>query len=188
MLNNNQIKLVQTAVRAAGLRSPKFDGRYRLLLAQYKRSNGAMVASCKQLTNSQLEDLLAICESHGWRCPGKAEDFFRSKVAKNAPSRFASQSEAEGGDSASFAQQEAIKNLAGDLGWNDNNLTGMIKRITRQRCSNIAELTSKEAFGLIEALKAILCRSVGKNYHNLSEIKDDFAKEVKDGCKQTAQV
>ena len=74
MLNNSQIKLVQVAVRAAGLRGKGFDGRYRLLLGQYHQPNGQPVTSCKQLNNWQIDDLLAICESHGWRCPGKADD------------------------------------------------------------------------------------------------------------------
>jgi len=106
MLNKDQIKLVQTAVRAAGLRTKYCEGRYRLLLGQYRQPGGSPVTSCKQLNNSQLEDLLAICEANGWRMPGKPDDFYRSKINNES-------------DIASFAQQSAIRKLADDLSWNE---------------------------------------------------------------------
>lgn len=166
MLNNSQIKLVQTAVRAAGLRTAKFEGRYRLLLGQYKQPNGSPVTSCKQLNNSQLEDLLAICESHGWQMPGKPEDFYRQKVKSH-------------GEYASFAQQAAIRHLAGDLGWNDRQLAGMLERMTGGDVANLAALTSGAAYKIIEALKAMFSRESGKKYKTLNEIKEDM--ESRDG-------
>lgn len=166
MLNKQQIKLIQTAVRTAGLRSPKGDGRYRLLLAQYKQPSGRPVTSCKQLNNAQLEDLLAICEARGFRMPGKPENYFRLKVAS-------------GSAVASFAQQEAIRYLAGDMGWNDAQLGGMLKRMTGGFAEHVSALTPAQAYRIIEALKAILSRQTGKHYTNLSEIKEDM--EVKDG-------
>ena len=125
MPSKPQIKMLQTAVRAAGLRSAKSEGRYRLLLAQYKRPGGKPVESCKQLNHRQLEDMLAICESYGWRMPGKAEDYFRRK--RNRQDIV-----------ASFAQQEAIKHLAGDLGWNEFQVGGLIKRITGDKADSLA--------------------------------------------------
>ena len=175
MLNNNQIKLIQTAVRAAGLRSKNFDGRYRMLLAQYKQPNGSAVKSCKQLNNSQLDDLLAICEAHGWQMPDKPQDFYRTKVSKQY-------------DTASFAQQSAIKHLAGDLGWNVHQLGGLLKRITEKEgwfVTDVASLSPGFAYKTIEALKAILGRERGKHYSNLKQIEQD-CKEVTDG--QTNQV
>jgi len=171
MLNKQQIKLLQTAVRAAGLRGKNTDGRYRLLLGQYKRPNGRPATSCKHLNNSQLEDMLALCEAHGWQMPGKPADFFRSKIAVHY-------------DVATFAQQSAIKNLAGDLGWNDNQLGGMLKRATNGEVTNVCSLTPKQAYKTIEALKAILGRTRGKHYSNLKQIQEDM--EVKDG--QTCQI
>jgi len=161
MLNTQQIKLVQTAVRVAGLREKNVDGRYRLLLAQYKQPNGRPVKSCKQLNNSQLEDLLAICEAHGWRMPGKTETFYREKVFKNS-------------DYASYAQREAIKHLAGDLGWQDYQLAGMLRRMTGEKKTSLIQLTPAEAYNIIEALKIMLGRERGKQYTNLKEVQKDM--------------
>jgi len=167
MLNNNQIKLIQTAVRAAGLRTRMFDGRYRLLLGQYKQPNSRPVTSCKQLNNMQLDDLLAICESHGWRQPRKPEDFYREKAAKQS-------------GYAGYALQGAVRHLAGDLGWSDLQLAGMLKRMTGGEVTNIAMLKPGQAFKIIEALKAIFSREKGKTYSNLKQIQEDV-EAVKDG-------
>ena len=102
MLNKGQIKLVQIAVRQAGLRSGGQDGRYRMLLSQYKQPNGSPVTSCKQLNNWQMDDILAICESLGWYHPEKATDHYRALAAKR--------------DSiASFAQKEAMERIREQL-------------------------------------------------------------------------
>jgi len=170
MLNKGQIKLIQTAVRAAGLRTKMFDGRYRLLLSHYLAPNARPVKSCKQLDNTQLDDLLAICESHGWRMPGKEDDFYRRKIAAKCYV-------------ASFAQQAAIKYLAGDLGWDDCQLSGFVKRMTRGEMDNIAGLDPRQAYAVTEALKAILGREAGKKYNNLRQIQDDL-ETARDGTNQ----
>jgi len=167
MLNNKQIKLVQMAVRAAGIRSKHADGQYRLLLAQYKQSDGRPVNSCKQLNNWELEDLLAICESQGWQCPGKEPGHFRRKVAGSQVT----------GRYASFAQQSAIQKLAGDLGWADYQLAGMVKRMTKGAKTNIASLSAAEAYRIIEALKAMFSRERGKRLNTLKDVE----REVTDG-------
>jgi hypothetical protein len=115
-----------------------------------------------------MEDLLAICEANGWRMPGKPEDFYRQKVAKQT-------------DYANFSMQSAIKHLAGDLGWNDLQLGGMLKRLTNDKVSDIAYLTPHEAYKVIEALKAMVQRKTGKHYKNLSEVKDDLSPLVSCG-------
>jgi len=81
MLNKQQIILIQMAVKQAGLRTSRQDGRYRLLLAQYRNPRGKPITSCKELNNSQIDDLLAICESMGWRHPDKKPDHYRKKIA-----------------------------------------------------------------------------------------------------------
>jgi len=100
MLNKPQIKLVQTAIRKAGLRGSGAEGRYRFLLSRYLQPNGTPVTSCKQLDNRQLDDLMAICEAQGFRHPDKPADFYRTKLAGRD-------------ELASFAQQAAIQHLAG---------------------------------------------------------------------------
>lgn len=171
-----QIKLVQTAIRTAGLR--KTEGRYRMLLGQYIQPNGSPVTSCKQLSSFQLEDILAICEAYGWQMPGKPRGYFQKKAAASRD-----------GSSASFAQQSAIKYLAGDLGWGDRQLAGMIERVTKNDANcvdNVAALNRRQAYKVIEAIKAILSRNTSKQYANLNEIREDF-QETKDGEK-TSQV
>jgi len=161
MLNSSQIRLVQVAVRSAGLRSKSSEGRYRLLLGQYKQPDGRPVNSCKQLNNYQLDDLLAICEAHGWRMPGKTETFYRQNIIGSS-------------NYASYAQREAIKHLAGDLGWQEHQLCGMIKRMTREKKTSIVLLSPAEAYNIIEALKIIIGRKQGKQYTNLKEIQKDM--------------
>ncbi|HIJ67251.1 MAG TPA: DUF1018 domain-containing protein [Planctomycetes bacterium] len=164
MLSKDQIKLIQTAVRAAGLRSKNFDGRYRLLLAQYKRGDGSPVTSCTQLNRSQIEDVLAICESLGWRHPARPERFYRDKAGKSC-------------STITFGQQRAIKHLASDLFWSPGDINGFVRRMTGGRKKDICGLTARAAYEIIEAMKAILSRKVGmdlskKNLSQITELYD----------------
>ncbi len=171
MLNNDQIKLVQTAVRKAGIRTATFDGRYRMLLSQYTQPNGHPVTSCKQLNNSQLDDILAICEASGWRMQGKPEDYYRDKVNKSY-------------EIASFAQQQAIKYLAADIGVGDNRLSEFIKHQTSGEADSVAALTPKQAYRVIEGFKAIMCKKTGQKLNTLKDIKDYCDKGATDGKEQ----
>ena len=172
-MNNSQIRLIQIAARAAGLRTKYSDARYRVLLSQYKRSGGGQVTSCKHLSNSQMEDFLAICESLGFRYQGKPDDYFRAKVAGRRDGI------------ASYAQQRAIENLAGDLGWNKKQMDGFISKMTKTRTANLVELTPAEAAKIIEGLKNIFSRPLGKKYSSLTELKRDM--EVRTNDKKTSQ-
>jgi hypothetical protein len=163
MVNNDQIKLMQVAAKAAGLRTPSQDGRYRLILAQYKKPNGQLCASCKDLNNWQIDDFLAICESMGWRYPGQSETYCRDRAAK-----------AYDGDFASFAQRQAIDYLAGDLGLTGEPIKAFIRRMTKQRTDSIVQLTPGEAYKIIEAMKAALSRRDGVNYETLNEVKTNY--------------
>lgn len=169
MLDNNQIRLVQTAVRKAGLRTASQDGRYRLLLMQYLQPNGQPVESCKQLNNAQLDDLLAICESMGWRMPGKPEDYYREKINKKNDDTV-----------ASFGQQAAIKCLAGDLGIGSQKLAEFIRHQTSDNADSVAMLTPGQANKVIEGLKALVQKNTGIKFKNLTEIKEHY-KGAKDG-------
>ena len=177
MLNKKQIQILQIAVRAAGIRGKGFEGsysRYRLLLGQYTGQDGSAVISCTQLNNSQLDDILAICESLGFRARGKDANHYRLKAAmKNSI--------------ASFAQQAAIKNLAGDLGWNEYQLNGFIKRMTQGQVDCVISISPGQAWRIIEALKNMLSRETGRSYKNVTEIKDEFT-EATDGKEKTRQI
>lgn len=160
-LKSEQIRLIQTAVRAAGLRTPHADGRYRLLLAQYTRPDGRPCQSCKELNNWQVDDLLAICEGLGWRHPDKPDDYYRRRNQTAITW-------------ATPAQIAAIRHLAGDLGWTADNLNGMIARMTGGRCDRLATLTRRDGYVLIEALKAILSRQDGTAYRTLDDAADAY--------------
>jgi len=165
-LKPDQIRLVQVAVRAAGLRTSAHDGRYRLLLSRYKRSDGQPVASSKDLTNAQLDDLLAICEGLGWRYPGKSETYCRDRARASADTHWATD-----------AQREAIGHLAGDLGWTTENLKGMLRRMTQERADCLTLLTKDDAYAVIEALKAMLSRRDGKPYKTVKDAADAYREE-----------
>lgn len=165
-MTNDQIKLIQTAARAAGIRDGRQDGRYRFLLAQYKKSNGQIVASCKDLNNYQVDDFLAICESHGWRHPGLSETHYRDKVARSYDGHYASD-----------AQRRAIDYLAGDLGMGGEPLKHFILRMTRNKTDSVSQLTGRQAYNVIEALKAALSRKTGRAYDTLNDVSTYFKDE-----------
>ena len=105
--------------------------------------------------------------------PGKPENHFRFKVATES-------------HIASFAQQSAIKHLAGDLGWDNSQLAGMLKRMTGGFVTNTAALKPGQAYNVIESLKAIVGREKGKHYSNLKQIEKDYMEVARDG--ETNQV
>ncbi len=168
MPSNKQLKLIHIAARQAGLIVKKDDRRYRLLLLHYVAPNGLPAKSSKQLNNSQIEDLLAICESMGFDS-GRGDTYFRDKSARR-------------GDLASFAQQSAIFHLRGDLGWTADNLKGFVRRMTAYSKSSVAELTVRQASNIIEALKNMTIRAKGMSPNaTLNDIKDT---EVDHGKKE----
>lgn len=175
MLDNNQVRLIQIAVRKAGLRTAAFDGRYRMLLGQYLLPDGKPVTSCKQLNNAQLDDLLAICESMGWRMPGKPEDFYREKINQKD-------------DMASFGQQAAIKHLAADIGMVFGpHLANFIRHQTNHNADSVAMLSPSQAYKVIEGLKALVQKQTGKKFKTLTEISEHY-KGATDGSKNENQV
>jgi len=156
--NRGQIKLIQTAANAVGLRQ---SGQYYLLLAQYRAPDGTPVTSCKQMTNAQIDNFLAICESLGFRHPGRPDNFYRYRDARRY-------------EEASFAQQAAIRHLAGDQGWNDRQLAGMLKRMTFDQVDTVVNLSPKQAHKIIEALKNMVGRSTGRNYKDCRDVQADM--------------
>lgn len=171
-LNTKQIRLVKTAARAVGLCGNRYsrDQRYYVLLSQYKRSNSKPVESCKQLTAAQMDDFLVICESMGWRHPGKSETHYRDRASKDVYN---------GG--GSFAQIEAIKHLAGDLGMTEENLKKFVRRMTRHRTDSLLLASQKEAWVITEAMKAMLSRKDGTNYQTLADVESAYQTETTDG-------
>lgn len=161
MINTNQIRLIQIAVRQVDLRTKQQEGRYRLLLGQYLQPNGQKVTSCKQLNHEQFEDILAICESMGFRQKGKADDFYRKKTAAK-------------GNMATPGQKLAIDHIAGDMGWTVDNLNVFISKMVKRQATT-ETISTKEGSKLIDALKAIISRKDGKHYDSITEIAEQYS-------------
>ena len=178
MPNNDQIKLIQTAARQAGLCNGKQRERYYLVLRQYRDRNRRPVTSCKDMTNAQIDDFLAICEAMGFRYPGKPETYCRDRI------------KAYDGDYASFAQIAAIKHIAGDMGLiagiGNDCLEHFILRMTRQRTDAVETLTQKEAYNIIEAMKAMLMRNDKNKYTDCQSIKQHYT-EVNEHGKEAVE-
>jgi len=162
-INKGQVKLVQTAVRAVGLRRDGFDGRYRLLLRQYRRPDGTPCTSSKDLDPDQMEDLLAICEAMGWRMPGQSETHFRDLVSRRRDAHV-----------LSTAQEAAIGHLRGDLGWTDEAMRSFVGRMTDGRCEAVAQLNRADAGNVIEGMKSILGRDRGTTYGRVADAARDM--------------
>ncbi len=157
-LNPKQIKILQTALRAVGLRKPGKAGeaQYRFYLSQFSDSKGRKITSCKQLTNVQLDEILATCVELGWHNTAKA--------TVSRPARI------------SQAMIIGIAELAGDLGWNHGQLSGMVSRMTQGRKTDPSELTTSEGIKVIEALKAMLKRiNPAVTANNLSDIQMELS-------------
>lgn len=155
------------AARGAGLRGNRHqpDGRYYMLLRQYKQSNGKPVDSCKQLTGDNMEDFLAVCESMGWVHPRLGPHYYQDKIR-----RYARHEECL----ASYGSRAAIKHLAGDLGMTADGLKAFIRRMTGGTYETVTLLGHEYAWKVIEALKAMLSRKDGVNYETLDDVKEAY--------------
>jgi hypothetical protein len=151
MVNNAQLKLIHQAARAAGLIDKTGDQRYRLVLRQYRDRDGRPAASSKQLSNQQIDDLLALCESMGFRLPNRPSHFFRDKAAA-------------GYRHATIPTLAALRQLAGDLGWTDAHLANFLRRMARPgESTDLITLPPRLAYVAIEAMKAMFNRTSGMN-------------------------
>ncbi len=122
----------------------------------------------------QMDDFLAICESLGWACPGKAANHFRQKNVNNELI-------------ISTPQMEAILHLKDDLGWNELQLAGMIRRMTGQLHDSVQYIAPQHAHNIIEAMKNMLARKTGKEYGNLQDVQDDMEVEADGEKEQTGK-
>jgi len=128
-----QLKLIHLAYRQAGLE----EEHYRMVLRSV-----AGVASAKDLTQGGFEDCMAVFEDSGFRDQGKPESYWRDKVATRA---------AACGDRMARKIAELSAGQPYDL-------AGMCKRFSGGRVACVEMLRPREAWNLIEALKAIQTR------------------------------
>jgi Protein of unknown function (DUF1018) len=124
-----QIKLIHVAATQAGLSRED----YKTILR-----NCGGVESCKQLDQAGYEDCMATIEDCGFRERDKPGDYWREKVRRR-------------GHSAGSRQVYKIHELALRSRYE---LAAMCKRFSADRVEEPEQLTPREAWKLIEMLKA----------------------------------
>jgi hypothetical protein len=133
MATKPQIQLVQIARRQCGLNEPQ----YRMLLA-----NVASVASTTQLDNTQVEDVMDVLESMGFVDRDHGAGYWAGKVQRR-------------GHAVNERMLRKIEAMAAETKYP---LGALVRRMTSKRTDRPEQLLPREAWQLIEALKAIIDR------------------------------
>jgi hypothetical protein len=134
MLNSKQLTNVHIAVKQLGLT----DDAYRMILR-----NVAGVGSAKDLGNVTFEDVMAVLEDNGFRQFGKPENYWRAKVATRGTSA---------GSRMAFKVRELHQRF------DRYPLDALCRRFSQGRTDQVDRLYPKEAWQLIEMLKAAIVR------------------------------
>ena len=133
MMTPLQIKLIHVAKRQVSMDEPQ----YRLLLL-----NVGGVETCKDLSKHGFESVMAVFEDMGFRSntPGHGPTFYRDrfKISKASPE-----------------MQHKIFELDAASRYS---LPGLCLRCSNLRTDAVGELTPREAWNLIEMLKASIQR------------------------------
>ena len=134
MITHRQLYLIHKAARAVNLiDADKNEQRYRMLL-----KNTAGVDSAKDLNQAQFEDVMAVLEDEGFR-GGGSPTYWRDKVAAR-------------GSQANARQLKLINDLhAANPRYA---LAALCKRFSSDRVDRPERLYPREAWKLIEMLKA----------------------------------
>ncbi len=127
-----QVTLIHVAKSRIGLTDPQ----YRMLLR-----NVAGVGSCKDLDQAGVEDVMAVMEDSGFQ-DKEGGTYWRDKVRRRG---------AECGE----RMRRKIEALAADQQYP---LAAMVHRHSNKRTDRVEQLYPREAWNLIEALKAIVDR------------------------------
>ncbi len=128
-----ELKLIHMAYRQAGLD----EEQYRMVLRSV-----AGVESAKALSQTDLENVMAVFEDSGFRHAGKPEDYWRMKVALR-------------GSYCGARLVVKIETLAADQKYD---LAGLCRRVSKDRVSRVDKLSPREGLAMIEMLKAIGAR------------------------------
>lgn len=134
MPTTQQFKLIHVAARQAGLD----DGMYRMVLR-----NVGGVKSSKELTQAGFEDVMAVFEDCGFREIGKPPTYWRDKVSIR-------------GVFCGERMARKITELAAEQGYA---LAGLCRRFSEGRVEGVDKLKPREAWKLIEMLKAVVDRT-----------------------------
>jgi hypothetical protein len=133
-----QLRIIHAAARHTGLIDAESDAtRYRLLL-----KNVADVETSKALTQAGFEDVMAVMEDMGYRHHHAGETYWRDKVGAR-------------GSTCGERMLFKIEQLAARSRYE---LTALVLRHSGNRTERAAELLPREAWNLIEMLKAAAAR------------------------------
>lgn len=136
----DQIKTLRSGQRHCGLN----DAAYRVLL-----HNVAGVQSTLDLDNAGVEDVMAVLEDSGFNRHPKGPRYWRDTVATR-------------GASCPRRMAHKIKDLAAQPGGIRYDLPALCRQHSGQRTGVVEELTPREAWKLIEMLKAVVVREEKK--------------------------
>jgi hypothetical protein len=131
-MTSQQLKLIHLAYRQAKLT----EGQYRIILA-----NTAGVESAKELDNVGFEDVMAVIEDSGF-ADTKGSDYWRDKVRRR-------------GCEPGARMRRKILMLAQDCKYP---LGALVRRFSDKRTDDVEQLYPREAWKLIEGLKAMVAR------------------------------
>lgn len=134
-----QLKLVHVAARQAGLN----DAQYRTLLRSV-----AEVESSRQLAQADFEDVMAVLEDLGFVDSKNGAGYWRRKVEQR-------------GRRGNERMVHKINELCQGGQGGRYPLESMVRRFSGDRTADVEQLTPREAWKLIECLKAIVARDGG---------------------------
>jgi hypothetical protein len=138
MISHKQLQMIHRAARDAGLIGKGGDDRsYRMVLR-----NVAGVASARELDHASFEDVMAVMEDTGFRT-GASPTYWRDKVATRGTSA---------GSRMAFKVRELHQRF------DRYPLDALCRRFSQGRTDQVDRLYPKEAWQLIEMLKAAIVR------------------------------
>jgi hypothetical protein len=137
MPTRDQLGTIHRGAQAVGLIVKGDDARYRLLL-----QNLAGVTSAKDLDNRGVEDVMAVFEDMGFQGHPGGPDYWRRKVR-------------ERGSLCGARMAYRIRERAAAQRYD---LAAMVRRFSDGRTDDVEQLHPREAWKLIEGLKAICTR------------------------------
>jgi hypothetical protein len=128
-----ELRMIHVAYRQAGLD----EEQYRMVLRSV-----ANVESAKALSQTDLENVMAVLEDSGFRHTGKPEDYWRMKVALRG----------------SYCGERMTRKIETLAARQQYDLAGLCRRVSKERVSSVGKLSPREGLAMIEMLKAIGAR------------------------------
>jgi len=162
-MNPKQLGLIHGLKRKAGLDDPG----YRLIL----RNIGG-VASSKDLTQTGFDEVMASIEEAGEVSGIRIGTYWRDRLGRGASGTARMVHKIH----ALYASYEQLRDPVESTHYE---LAGLVKNSSRQRTSDPAQLTAREAWTLIEALKSIVAREEHRQRETGNRLFGDKRREIR---------